>query len=82
MHGMDFLGRQSTNNGKPKDVIVEISMDGTTWMPAATLVLQNSNVLQQMYFDEGFNQQAKYFKVTVTSAYFANYTHLAELYAY
>lgn len=82
LHGLSFLDRQSDNNGKPKDVEVEISMDGENWTPAGNFTLQNTQDLQNQFLTSGFNQEARYFKVTVTSSYNAAYTHLAEIYAF
>lgn len=82
VHGLTFLGRQSGHNRKPKDVEVEISLDGSEWEPAGSFVLNNTNDMQRQFFTDGFGKQARYFKVTVTTAYFAGYAHLAEIYAF
>jgi hypothetical protein len=82
MHGLKFLGRQSGNDGKPKEVVVELSTDATKWIPAGSFQLQNINDLQTQFLIDGFNQEARYFRVTVVSAYFAGFTHLAEIKAF
>lgn len=43
VHGLSFVGRQSDNNGKPKDVFVFVSEDGVNWEEAGALVLSKSN---------------------------------------
>ncbi|RAJ08263.1 F5/8 type C domain-containing protein [Chitinophaga skermanii] len=81
IHGLVFTGRQSTNNGKPNNVLLEVSDNNITWTSAGTFTLQNINTAQRFFvtsFPEG-----RYFKVTVLSN-FGNveYTHLAELGAF
>lgn len=81
IHGLVMTGRQSTNNGKPNVIKLEVSSDNTTWTNAGTFTLQNVNAPQRFFvtsFPEG-----RYFKMTVQSN-FGNvqYTHLAELGAF
>lgn len=83
LHGFQFLGRQSDNDGKPRDVMVEISTDGTTWTIAGKMELENTWSLQNRFLIDGFNQEARYFKLTVKNSYGGvEYTHLAELNAF
>lgn len=82
VHGFSFLARQGNNDGKPKEVMVELSTDGSTWQHAETLTLANTTSLQEHFLTEGFNAEARYFRIKVLSSYFANYTHLAEIRAY
>jgi len=82
IHGLSFLGRQSNNSGKPKEVVVELSVDGTNWFTGGSFELQNINNLQSQFLVDGFNADARYFKVTVKSSYNAVYTHLAEINAF
>ena len=82
VHGFSFLPRQGDQNGKPKEVTVELSTDGTTWLHSETLTLKNTTSLQEYFLTDGFNAEARYFRITVLSSYFANYTHLAEIRAY
>lgn len=81
IHGLVMTGRQSTNNGKPNVIKLEMSSDNITWTNAGTFTLQNVNAAQRFFvtsFPEG-----RYFKITVQSN-FGNvqYTHLAELGAF
>lgn len=81
IHGLVFTGRQSTNNGKPNVVLLEVSNDNINWAGVGTLSLQNINTTQKFFvtsFPEG-----RYFRITVQSN-FGNvqYTHLAELGAF
>lgn len=81
IHGLVMTGRQSTNNGKPNQIRLEVSNDNTTWANAGTFTLQNVNAAQRFFvttFPEG-----RYFRITVLSN-FGNveYTHLAELGAF
>ncbi|MDR6339311.1 hypothetical protein HNQ91_002362 [Filimonas zeae] len=81
IHGLNFTGRQSTNNGKPNIVEVAVSDNGTTWTPAGMLTLANTNARQQ-FFVPSF-PQARYFRITVAANYGnVEYTHLAELGAF
>lgn len=80
LHGLWFVGRQSDNDGKPKDVRVQVSTDGTTWTDAGAFTLENTKAKQKQFLS-GF-KTAKYFKVIFNSSYDASYCHLAELGAF
>jgi hypothetical protein len=81
IHGLYFVGRQSDNNGKPKNVNVTVSDNGTDWQDIGSLVLQNVNS-KQKYFLSPF-KSGRYFKITVVSSYGnVQYTRLAELGAF
>jgi hypothetical protein len=82
LHGLSFLTRQSDNSGKPKDVVVELSENGTDWFAGGSMVLKNTSTIQHQFLTDGFNNEARYVKITVTSTYGANYTHLAEIFAF
>lgn len=82
MHGLSFVGRQSTANGKPNEVNVQISTDNVTWVNAGTFNLLNNTSLQKQFLPLGFNKKARYFKVTVNSAYNTTVTQIAELNAF
>ena len=80
IHGLWFIARQNDQGGKPKDVKVQVSMDGTSWADAGGFILEN-NKTKQKQFLSGF-KAAKYFKVIFTSSYDEVYCHLAELGAF
>lgn len=80
IHGLWFIDRQNDQDGKPKDVLVQVSLDGTTWTDAAAFTLENTKEKQKQFLS-GF-KTAKYFKVIFTSSYDAVYCHLAELGAF
>jgi hypothetical protein len=82
MHGLSFVGRQSTANGKPNEVNVQISTDNVTWANAGTFNLLNNTSLQKQFLPLGFNKSARYFKVIVNSAYSTTVTQIAELNAF
>jgi hypothetical protein len=82
MHGLSFLTRQSDNAGKPNEVEIETSMNGVDWSVAGHFNLENTRSMQSQFLTSGFNKEARFFKVTVKSAYNAVYTHLAEIYAF
>lgn len=81
IHGLIFTGRQSTNQGKPNTVQVDVSDNGTVWTFANTLTLANINDPQKL-FVKSF-PQGRYFRFTVLTN-FGNqgYTHLAEIGAF
>lgn len=81
LHGLSFVGRQSTGAGKPNEVNVRISLDNVTWTDAGTFNLQNVQTIQKVFLPEGF-QNARYFKVTVNSSFSNTYTQIAELNAF
>lgn len=80
LHGLWFIGRQNDQEGKPKNVQVQVSMDGSTWTDAGSFTLENNKDKQKQFLN-GF-KPAKYFKVIFTSSYDAVYCHLAELGAF
>lgn len=80
LHGLWFIDRQNDQEGKPKDVKVQVSMDGATWTDAGAFTLENTKVKQKQFLN-GF-KSARYFKVIFNSAYDASYCHLAELGAF
>jgi hypothetical protein len=80
IHGLWFIDRQNDQEGKPKEVQVQVSMDGAIWTEAGTFTLENTKVKQKQFLS-GF-KTAKYFKVIFNSAYDASYCHLAELGAF
>jgi hypothetical protein len=82
LHGLSFVGRQVSGNGKPNEVNVQTSMDNLTWNDAGTFNLLNNVNLQKQFLPLGFNKQARYFKVIVNSAYGATNTQIAELNAF
>lgn len=82
MHGLSFVARQGNQSGKPNEVNVQLSMDNITWTNAGTFNLLNNTDTQPQFLPEGFNKQARYFKVTINSAYSATYTIVAEMNAF
>lgn len=80
LHGLWFIDRQSDNDGKPREVKVQVSLDGNTWTDAGAFTLENTKTTQKQFLS-GF-KPAKYFKVIFNAAYDASYCHLAELGAF
>ena len=80
LHGLWFIDRQNDQEGKPQDVHVQVSMNGTTWIDAGGFTLENTKETQKQFIN-GF-KNAQYFKVIFTSSYDAVYCHLAELGAF
>ncbi|MCK7554005.1 discoidin domain-containing protein [Chitinophaga sedimenti] len=80
VHGISLLARQNTGSGKPSVVVVETSLDNISWTNGGTLELQNTQDLQRRFLN-GF-KQARYVKITITAAFSASYSSLAEFYAF
>ncbi|WP_157097886.1 discoidin domain-containing protein [Niabella ginsenosidivorans] len=80
VRGCGFIGRQSSNAGKPQDVQIFMSNDGSNWELAFTQTLQNINDLQRFFFDKA--AEGRYVKLQINAAYGATYTHLAEFYLF
>lgn len=81
LHGLSFVGRQADGGGKPNEVNVQVSLDNTTWTDAGTFNLLNNKDLQKQFLPNGF-KDARYFKVTINSAYDSSFTQIAELNAF
>ncbi|MDN3580899.1 BT_3987 domain-containing protein [Mucilaginibacter flavus] len=81
LHGLSFVGRQGDGAGKPNEVNVKVSLDNITWVDAGTFNLLNNKDLQKQFLPGGF-KDARYFKVTINSAYNASYMQVAELNAF
>ena len=80
-HGLSLYGRQSDNSGKPKDVIISVSTNGTDWEDVGSRQLEDVNSEQRFFVNT--IREARYFRITVNSTYGdAQYTHLAEIYAF
>lgn len=82
LHGLGFIARQTDANGKPNEVNVQTSLDNITWVNAGTFNLQDNKNLQKNFLPEGFNKDARFFKVTINSGFNSSVSHLAELYAF
>jgi hypothetical protein len=81
LHGLSFVGRQGDGGGKPNEVNVQVSLDNVAWVDAGTFNLLNNRDLQKQFLPGGF-KDARYFKVTINSAYNASYMQIAELNAF
>ncbi len=81
LHGLSFVGRQGNGGGKPNAVNVQTSLDNITWIDAGSFNLLNNPDLQKQFLPNGF-QNARFFKVIISTAYSASYTQIAELNAF
>ncbi len=81
VHGISIFGRQSNNIGKPKDITISVSMNGTDWEDVGSVQLENSNQEQRFFVSKML--ETRYIKITVLSTY-GNvlFTHLAEVNAF
>ncbi|MFA5330042.1 MAG: DUF1735 domain-containing protein [Prolixibacteraceae bacterium] len=81
VHGISIFGRQSDNLGKPKDIIISVSMNGTDWEDVDSVQLENSNQEQRFFVSKML--ETRYIKITVLSTY-GNvlFTHLDEVNAF
>ncbi len=81
VNGFATYGRQSSNNGKPKDVVFEVSEDGENWNVVKAITLENINSEQRFFVD--VFQRARFFRMITNTTYGGeSYTHLAEIYAF
>jgi hypothetical protein len=82
IHGISFTDRQNSGGGRPLQVTVQTSTNGTNWEDAGIFNLASTNDQQRFFFVNGF-KEASFIKIIVTSTYDgASYTHLAELAAF
>lgn len=81
IHGLSFYGRQSDQNGKPKEVLISASKDGNDWVVLDSFQLENVNSEQRLFVKNMLN--ARYIKITMLSNFGdEQYTHLAEVYLF
>lgn len=80
LNGILILPRQGVGNpGRPKDMIVEGSVDGTSWDVLAEFTFPDEGSQQKIFFDEP-SAPVRFFRVTVNSTYGDTYyTNIAEL---
>jgi Domain of unknown function (DUF1735)./F5/8 type C domain. len=76
VHGVGLLARQSGHNGKPREVLIQVSEDNVTWTDAGSFTAANTTS-QQWTFLPAF-VDARYVRLVIESSYGANYVHLAE----
>lgn len=82
VHGVSFVARQNENSGRPMDVSVQTSLNGTDWADPENFTLQSTNNQQRLFFLSGF-KEARYIKLSITKMYNnTTHTHLAEFGAF
>lgn len=82
IHGLEIFGRTNKvgADGNPKNIYVELSIDGEEWIMTKSYVLDNisSNII---YFPTAMN--ARYFKMTIDESHTGVYrSHIAEIEAF
>ena len=78
VHGLSILNRQSDQVGKPKDIIIALSNDGTDWIEVYETQLENVKTEQKFFVSDMRN--ARYFRITILSSYGdVRYAHIAEI---
>jgi len=85
LHGITLFGRLGANNAYlfPKNVLIQTSTDGQTWVDAGTysIAASSDDTSATMYFEQ--SATCRYFKVTVlSSAGNGDTTAVAELVAF
>lgn len=80
LNGFLILDRQGVGQeGRPKDVIFEVSADGNSWTTAAQLTLANDNSKKQKITFDNPTASIRYFRFTVNNTYGGTYyTNAAE----
>ncbi|MCC9167914.1 BT_3987 domain-containing protein [Pontibacter harenae] len=82
IHGLEIFGRvnQVGGNGNPRDIVVEISTDGESWVETDSYVLENT-ASNTIYFPTAM--EARYFRITINASHQDVYrTHVAEIKAF
>lgn len=78
VHGLSILNRQKDQVGKPKDIIIALSNDGTDWIEVYETQLENVKTEQKFFVNDMRN--ARYFRITILSSYGdVRYAHIAEI---
>jgi hypothetical protein len=78
VHGVSFIDRQNSSNGRPLQVSIQVSINGTVWEDAGIFDLASTNDQQRLFLLEGF-KEASFVKLNVLTTYGgANFTHVAE----
>ncbi|WP_215223145.1 discoidin domain-containing protein [Echinicola shivajiensis] len=83
VNGFSFVQRQNRGTGNVNELFVELSEDGENWTSVELFPgnLPNDNNNNPVFVK--IPQNARYFRVTITSTYGdTNFTHLAEIYAF
>lgn len=82
IHGMSFLPRQGVgSNGRPRDLVIEVSTDNVTWTNAANIRIADNTSWQKFMFNNP-TAPVRYYRITVNNmwgAASAVYTNLAEM---
>ncbi|HRO86081.1 MAG TPA: discoidin domain-containing protein [Niabella sp.] len=82
VHGVYILPRQGAgSNGRPKNVAIQVSTDGSNWTTAQNITVADNSSLQKFTFSSP-TSAVRYIKVTITTLWgdAANhvYTNMAE----
>lgn len=78
IHGVSFTARQNENTGRPMQITLQTSTDGSTFTDAATFDLRSSNSKQRFFLRNGF-KNAQFLKIIINKMYDGvSHTHLAE----
>lgn len=78
IYGFKLTGRLDDNDrGNPRDILIEVSSDGTNWGNGESFTLNNVDV-NTIHFSSP--QQARFFRITINSSFQdTDFTHLAEI---
>lgn len=85
LHGFSITGRLDAagnfkTSGNPKGIIVETSIDGTTWSYNESFTLEN---IKENTFYLSYAQEARYFRMTINTSQGDIYlTHIGDLKAF
>jgi hypothetical protein len=81
--GFTFLPRSNKYNGRPKEIIIEVSTDGTTFENLGDFTLGDSTIKQVIELNTPIT--ANYFKITITNGHnngsgeVVFFTHISEI---
>lgn len=74
--GATFVARQGVSGGRPNEVQILLSNNGTTWELAFESTLLNDGASQKRFFTQA--KTGRFVKLQINSSFSSNLTHLAE----
>ncbi|MFD2036945.1 BT_3987 domain-containing protein [Belliella marina] len=83
VNGFSFVQRQNRSNGNVKDISIELSVDGDSWVEGSIFpsFLPSNNSNNPIFLRS--STEARYFRVNIVSTYGdTQFTHFAEIYGF
>lgn len=81
VHGVNLVARQNEDRGRPMDIAIQTSSNGTDWTSSYNFTMLSTNSAQRFILPEF--KDARYLKLIISRMYDnASHTHLAEISAF